>query len=105
MLTADATSDLLKATSWKKSEQPVFGQSPENNVYAPGHNSFFKSPDGKQDWILYHANSGPGQGCDHRRTPRMQVFSWKKDGTPDFGIPVKADEKQPIPSSGEKHER
>jgi GH43 family beta-xylosidase len=103
MLTADATSDLLKPSSWKKSEQPVFRQSPENNVYAPGHNSFFKSPDGKQHWILYHANSGPGQGCDHRRSPRMQPFSWRKDGTPDFGIPVKTDMKQPIPSLQETH--
>jgi len=99
MLTADAKSDLLHLLSWSKSEQPVFRQSAENRVYAPGHNSFFKSPDGKENWILYHANSGPGQGCDRRRSPRMQQFYWKNDGTPDFGIPVKTHVEQLAPSS------
>jgi GH43 family beta-xylosidase len=91
MLTADAKADLLDATSWTKTPQPVFGQSAQNNVYAPGHNSFFTSPDGKESWILYHANTGPGQGCDHRRSPRAQKFLWTVDGKPDFGVPVKAD--------------
>lgn len=99
MLTADATADLLAPSSWTKAEQPVFKQSPENQVFAPGHNSFFTSPDGKEDWILYHANSGPGQGCDQRRSPRMQPFRWKENGTPDFGVPVKTDLALQIPSS------
>lgn len=99
LLTADAKSDLLKPSSWQKSEAPVFQQSHENSVYAPGHNSFFKSPDGKEYWILYHANAGPGHGCDHRRSPRMQQFHWKKDGTPDFGIPVKINNQLRAPSS------
>jgi GH43 family beta-xylosidase len=103
MLTAGANSDLLKATSWKKSPQPVFKESPEDSVFAPGHNSFFKSPDGKEDWILYHANSKPGQGCGPHRSPRAQKFSWKKDGTPDFGKPVAAGVALPIPSGG--HQR
>lgn len=103
MLTADASADLLSPSSWIKSEEPVFRQSRENSVYAPGHNSFFTSPDGKEHWILYHANSKPGQGCDHRRSPRMQQFHWRKDGTPDFGIPMKTDLEQPIPSSQDIH--
>ena len=89
LLTASTNADLLDPASWKKSEQPVFQQSPENSVFAPGHNSFFKSPDGKQDWILYHANEKPGQGCAGFRSPRAQQFHWKEDGTPDFGVPVK----------------
>jgi GH43 family beta-xylosidase len=99
ILTADEASDLLYPSSWTKSGQPVFKQSPGNNVFAPGHNSFFTSPDGKEHWILYHANTGPGQGCDHRRSPRMQQFHWKENGIPDFGIPVKIDSLQPAPSS------
>lgn len=99
ILTADAKSDFLAPSSWTKSEQPVFSQSQKNNVFAPGHNSFFTSPDGKEYWILYHANAAPGQGCDHRRSPRMQQFHWKKDGTPYFGVPVKSDSAQQAPSS------
>ena len=43
------------AENYKKFPNPVFQQAPENGVYAPVHNSFFKSPDGKEDWIIYHA--------------------------------------------------
>lgn len=89
MLSTSADKNLLDSASWKKSAVPVFKQAPENGVYAPGHNSFFKSADGKQNWILYHANSQPGQGCGKDRSPRMQQFTWNKDGSPDFGVPVR----------------
>lgn len=98
MLTAQPGADPLDPAAWKKSPRPVFAQSPANGVYAPGHNGFFKSPDGRQDWIIYHANSGPGWKCTTRRSPRMQRFQWRKDGTPDFGVPVKADVPLPAPS-------
>ena len=95
MLTADSGADLVNPAAWKKSPQPVFQQSPEAHVYATGHNGFFKSADGKQDWIIYHANSKPGQGCGWHRSPRAQPFSWNSDGTPNFGTPVPAG--KPIP--------
>lgn len=98
MLTADATADLMNPKNWKKSAEPLFKQSPENKVFAPGHNSFFKSPDGKEDWILYHANSEPNQGCGRFRSPRMQKFTWNTDGTPNFGVPVKENEVLAVPS-------
>jgi GH43 family beta-xylosidase len=88
MLTAEAGSDLLNAGSWKKSPLPVFWQSPRAGAYGTGHGSFFRSPDGKEDWMLYHANPEPGQGCGGRRSPRAQRFEWKPDGTPEFGRPV-----------------
>jgi GH43 family beta-xylosidase len=43
MLTAIANADLLKASSWTKIDHPVFKQSPQNQVYATGHNSFLLS--------------------------------------------------------------
>jgi GH43 family beta-xylosidase len=100
MLTASANSDIMDPASWKKSAEPVFRQSKENSVYAPGHNSFFTSADGKEDWILYHANSKPGQGCGGFRSPRAQPFTWKKDGSPYFGIPVKEGAILAAPSAG-----
>lgn len=81
--------DLLSPAAWVKSPAPVFKESPANGVYAPGHNSFFTSPDGKQYWILYHANSQPDQGCGGSRSPRAQPFTWNADGTPYFGEPVR----------------
>lgn len=98
LLEFDGSDDLLDASAWKKHPEPIFKQSPENDVYAPGHNSFFKSPDGTEDWILYHANSNPGDGCGGKRSPRMQKISWNEDGTPNLGTPVSEDTKLDMPS-------
>jgi GH43 family beta-xylosidase len=98
MLTASKSSDLLDPASWKKSDQPVFWQSPEAEAFGTGHNTFFKSPDGKQDWILYHANPAANEGCDGKRSPRAQPFTWNADGTPNFGRPIPLDQPIPKPS-------
>ena len=87
-LTASSTADPMLPSSWTKATQPVFGQRPAARAYATGHNGFFKSKDGKEDWIIYHANSNPGEGCVDRRNPRMQKFTWNPDGSPNFGVPV-----------------
>ena len=102
LLSFTGKKNLLAANKWKKTPTPVFRQSKENEVYAPGHNSFFKSPDGKEDWILYHANSKPGEGCGRHRSPRAQIFSWNKDGTPNFGEPVKEGMALSTPSENSK---
>jgi len=88
MLTARAGSDLLDPRSWRKSPIPVFWQSAKAHAYGTGHGSFFRSPDGTEDWMLYHANPQPGQGCGSHRSPRAQRFTWNSDGTPDFGRPL-----------------
>ncbi len=100
MLTTSASSNLLDAASWTKSIRPVFTQSPQDSIFAPGHNSFFKSPDGTEDWILYHANAEPGQGCGGHRSPRAQKFTWNADGTPNFGKPISTKVTIMIPSEG-----
>lgn len=87
ILTANETSDLLNPASWTKSAQPVFAKSPANGVFGPGHNSFVQSKDGTQDLIVYHGNSGPGQGCGARPS-RVQPFTWNNDGSPNFGVPT-----------------
>lgn len=87
-LTASTSANLTDAPSWIKSDKPVFGPSAANGVYGLGHNSFFVTPDGRENWILYHANPQPGQGCGDQRSPRMQPFTYNADGTPNFGQPV-----------------
>jgi GH43 family beta-xylosidase len=100
MIFAKADSDLLKATSWTKHPEPVFKATGAGGAYAAGHNSFFKSPDGTEDWILYHANSKPGQGCGGQRSPRAQRFTWTAEGMPDFGSPVPLGTALAVPSDG-----
>ncbi len=93
--------NVMNPDDWKKSEGPIFQTSEENKVYAPGHNSFFKSPDGTEDWILYHANPKPGQGCGRHRSPRAQKIEWNQDGYPVLGAPLPLSEKIPFPSGVE----
>ena len=97
-LKAADTADLLQASSWVKSPEPILKQSAVSGVYATGHNSFFKSPDGTQDWILYHANAQPGQGCGDLRSPRAQPFTWTPEGYPHVGEPVAIDKPLVRPS-------
>ncbi len=98
LMTFTGSDDLMDASAWVKSEKPIFTQSQKYGVYAPGHNSFFKSPDGTQDWILYHANSKPGQGCGQLRSPRMQKIYWDTDGYPFLGEPLPENIMLEIPS-------
>lgn len=91
--------DLLDPQSWTKYSKPIFTTSESNKVFAPGHNSFFKSPNGKEDWILYHANANPGEGCGTHRSPRMQKITWNKDGTPNLGTPLPINVSLPVPAN------
>lgn len=88
LLTLKEGGDPLNAADWTKTTIPVFTKEPSASAFGPGHNSFFKSQDGTEDWILYHANPQSGQGCGDNRNPRIQKFTWNADGTPNFGKPA-----------------
>ncbi|GET23985.1 hypothetical protein NT017_03140 [Prolixibacter sp. NT017] len=75
--------NVLDPSNWKK-KGPVFHGT--SKVYGVGHCSFVKSPDGTEDWIVYHSKKSSSPGWD--RDVRMQSFTWNVDGTPHFGVPV-----------------
>ncbi|MER5646310.1 family 43 glycosylhydrolase [Streptosporangium sp. NPDC002524] len=92
MLTAPASADPLRASSWTKSASPVFASNASTGQYGPGHNSFTTSEDGQSDILVYHDRNyrditGDPLNDPNRRT-RVQKIYWRADGTPDFGIPV-----------------
>lgn len=86
--------DPLDPSSWQKSPKPVFAG--DADVVSPGHASFTTSPDGTEDWIVYHSAREAGAGWD--RVIDTQRFTWNADGTPHFGRPVAAGTPQRVPS-------
>ncbi len=86
--------DILDASSWVKSDGPVFEKQPGS--YGPGHCSFIQSPDHTEDYIVYHANIVSGTGWNGRSV-RMQKFTWDGD-VPVFGQPVDVGVALPLPS-------
>ena len=79
--------NILDAASWHKTTTPVFENSAAASAFGPGHNSFVKSPDGSEDWIVYHAIDTSGGGWPGRSV-RAQRFDWDAHGRPQFGRPV-----------------
>ena len=86
-LVADAGADLSDPASWAQYPKVLFSRNDAAGAYGPGHNFFFKSPDGTQDWIVYHAKTTTEIRYDDR-TARAQPIHWNPDGTPDFRQPV-----------------
>ncbi|WP_169086189.1 family 43 glycosylhydrolase [Paenibacillus sp. PL91] len=94
LITASTTSDLLNPASWSKRNYPVFQSG--NGLYAPGHHSFTKSPDGSEDWIIYHVAKYSHAGWN--REVRLQPFTWHADDTPNLGVPADPNEPIALPS-------
>lgn len=90
--------DPLNPASWHKNPEPVFQRNDAAGVFAPGHNTFFTSPDGTETWMAFHANDAATDVCDMGRKPRIQKITWNADGTPNFGVPLPNDAEIPVPS-------
>ncbi len=92
LLTADATSDLMKVSSWTKSDKPLLTSEDLYQEYGPGHNSFTIDENG--DYVfVYHARSqecfdgecgfaGQDPLVDPCRHARLRKVLWAEDGTP-----------------------
>ena len=87
----ECVGDPMAPASWIKHPGPVFEpyRGEDGDVLTVGHASFTRSPDGSQDWIVYHAKDSAGDTFEGR-TARAQRFGWRPDGLPDFGRPVPA---------------
>lgn len=99
MLVADERADVLDPASWKQHPTPVFERNDEAGVFGPGHHGFFKSPDGTEDWIVYHGKTSSAYTYAGRTT-RAQKFGWDEQGIPQFGAPLPLSAEIPEPSKG-----
>jgi GH43 family beta-xylosidase len=84
-ITYDGSGSLLTASNWAKAPSPVFAKTSE--IVGVGHASFVQSPDGTEDWIVYHSHPSPG-GDPDARVVHIQPFTWFADNTPNFGPPI-----------------
>ncbi|MBR5535215.1 MAG: family 43 glycosylhydrolase [Clostridia bacterium] len=78
LLTADEDADLLDASSWVKSNYPVFLSGQIDKELGPGHNSFIKDEYGR-DVIVYHMKPDGGT-----RSATAKTIHYAFDGTPVF---------------------
>lgn len=94
MASPSGTPPLAGPAAWTKSPEPVSQRT--DQTFGVGHNSFVTSPEGREDGLVDHAKIAVAPGW--QRTLRRQPFTWRADGTPNFGPPVAAGLALPAPS-------
>ncbi len=91
MLSIDEHADLLDASAWQKSPQPIFVSDEQKKIYGPGHNSFTTSKDRSRDYMIYHARNYKGIDGDPLWDPNRHAcvhpIQWSEHGEPIFGTP------------------
>lgn len=87
MISIPTDGDPMVRGNWTTYPDPILKRNDAAGVYGPGHHSFFKSPDGTQDWIAYHAKNTSAYTYEWRTT-RAQQVTWSDAGLPVIGEPV-----------------
>ena len=99
-LTLKKGADPMNANSWVKASKPVF-QKNDSTTFSTGHACFVKSPDGKEDYLVYHATVFAGGGWNGRGV-RVQRAYWREDGTPFLGEAAEYTDQIKVPSGTKK---
>jgi hypothetical protein len=99
LLELKAGADPLQPKNWIKYPKPAFASTAA--TCGVGHNSFVKSPDGTEDWLIYHVKLD--RQNDWRRAVFAQRFTWSSEGLPEFGSPVVSGQLLPAPSGENVH--
>jgi GH43 family beta-xylosidase len=93
LLELAAGGDPLDPRAWHKHAEPVLQAT--TDTWGVGHCGFTKSPDGTEDWIVYHAKLERGENWN--RAIHVQPFTWNAAGRPVFGEPIPAGELIAVP--------
>lgn len=81
-----STSDSPLGPWTKSASNPIIGLNEENGIYGPGHNAFFRSPDGRELFIIYHSHVS---GTDKRRQVNIDRVYFDDDGNLQVKGPTK----------------
>lgn len=95
-LTLKNGGDPMEKSSWIKADKPVFEKN-DSTTFSTGHACFTTSPDGTEDYVVYHATKNSGDGWAGRGTRTQRVY-WNEDGTPDIGAALEYGAKVNWPS-------
>jgi GH43 family beta-xylosidase len=76
--------DPMDAHAWRKHAKPVFQAT--DTTWGVGHCGFTQSPDGTEDWIVFHAKLETKPNWN--RAVHVQRFEWDAAGRPVFGAPI-----------------
>ncbi|NIK68261.1 MULTISPECIES: family 43 glycosylhydrolase [unclassified Paenibacillus] len=97
MLSLKEGADPLVASNWTKAQEPILKMDEDAGVYGPGHNSFVTSPDGTEQWIVYHATTAATDGWANRKA-RAQKLTWDEAGKLQVGNPLSLDTAIEVPA-------
>ena len=93
--------DMLGKENWEKHPEPIFVKNPDACVFAPGHASFFTSPDLSETWIAYqcfYSTNAENPARRRMRVCHVQPISFDETGFPVIGEPLSGDSLIPVPS-------
>ena len=93
-LSIDENDDPMVISNWTKKPTAVFEGT--SDVYGTGRGVFTTSPDGTENWMLYHSKIY--NSVDWWRDVRLQKFTFNPDGSPNFGTPEAARTSKAAPS-------
>jgi hypothetical protein len=105
-LSIDENADPMNPKNWTKKDKPVFTGT--KTVHGVGHASFTTSPDGTENWIVYHSKISTKPGWE--RNVRIQKFTFNADGSPNFGkaidagVPLKKPSGEKVATTGKHFE-
>jgi GH43 family beta-xylosidase len=94
MLELAGNGDPMNPCAWTKHATPVMAAT--HTTWGVGHCGFTQSPDGAEDWIVFHAKLE--RKPNWNRAVFAQRFEWNTRGIPVFGEPVRAGARLWVPS-------
>lgn len=92
----------LDPSAWVKQAKPWFSRT--KDVYGPGHGCLIASPDGSEDWLVFHSSIDPPGSWN--RCINLKKIHWNDDGLPvagqptSWGVPVKVPSGDPPLEAG-----
>ncbi|MEN0064655.1 MAG: family 43 glycosylhydrolase [Myxococcota bacterium] len=79
-LVQDVSASVTEATAWSRTVGPWAEAEPVESAWGLGQPSFVASPDGTEDWLVYHAATASFLGCGDDRALHVNRVVWTPSG-------------------------